>query len=333
MSHTLVTGFPPSALTIQPPYQIFAAGSNISFTVTANGSPPFHHQWQFNGSNISWATSSLLTLSNAQPTDKGNYDVVLTNYFGSITSSYALLSDLSSALDAPGLIWTNSGSAAWFPETTVTHDGIEAAQSGSVANNHSSILQTTATGPGTLTFWWMFSPLTSPYPNMFSFSSSQGNASASVNSTTGWQQRTFYLGAGQQTLTWNYSRYPFISSQSTGWVDQVSFTPGGTPPTLTSMSPNVFVRANSNVFFSVGTYGTPPLAYQWQLNRTNLLDKTNAILSLTSVQPTDAGIYSVIITNSYGNIATNLTLWVGQFALSTGSTNLFMSTRAFTSIM
>ena len=246
-------------------------------------------------------TNSLLTLSNVQQTDgKGIYNVVLTNYFGSITSSYALPSDLSTALDAPGLIWTNNGSTAWFPETSVTHDGVEAVQSGAVGNNKASILQTTVTGPGTLTFWWMFSPLTSPFPNTLSFSSSPGNVTNSLNSTTGWQQKTFYLGTGQQTLTWNYSRSFFFSSQqSTGWVDQVSFTPGGTPPTLTYMSPNVFVRANSSVFFDVFAYGTPPLNYQWQLNGTNLFNKTNASLGLTGVQPTNAGTYSVIITNSW----------------------------------
>jgi hypothetical protein len=112
-------------------------------------------------------------------------------------------------------------------------------------------------------------------------------------------------------------------------VDQVSFIPGGTPPTIAFITPNAFVRANSSVFFNVGASGTPPLAYQWQLNSTNLLDKTNSVLSLTSVQLTNAGLYSVIVTNNYGNIATNVTLWVGQFGLSTISTNLFMSTNGF----
>ena len=175
----------------------------------------------------------------------------------------------------------------------------------------------------------MFSPFTSPFPNTLSFSSSQGNASASVNSTTGWQQKSLYLGVGQQTLTWNYSRYSFISAQSTGLVDQVSFTPGSTSPSISSMSPNSYVRANSSVVFSVGAYGTPPLAYQWQLNGTNLLSKTNAFLNLAGVQPINAGIYSVTITNGFGSIATNAALWVGQFALNTGPTNLFTSTNGF----
>jgi hypothetical protein len=112
-------------------------------------------------------------------------------------------------------------------------------------------------------------------------------------------------------------------------VDEVSFTPGSTTPTITSMSPNAFVRANANVTLSVGAYGTPPLAYQWQLNNTNLPNKTNALLSLTGVQPANAGMYSVIITNSYATVTTNAALWVGQFALNTSPTNLFVSTNGF----
>ena len=328
----IVTNTP--ALTMQPTNQTVIAGSNVTFAVaTGSGPVPITYQWQFNGTNISWATNISLTLTNVQPPNQGNYDVVVSNNFGSVTSSNAFLTvvviDLPTALNTTGLVWTNVGSTAWFAETNTSHDGFEAAQSGAVANGQSSALQTTVTGPGTLTYWWMFSPLTSPFPNTLSFSSSQGNASASVNSTTGWQQRTLYLGVGQQTLTWNYSRYSFASAQSTGWVDQVSFTPGGTPPTLTSMSPNVFVRANSSVIFSVGAYGTPPLAYQWQLNGTNLLNKTNTLLSLTGVQPTNTGIYSIIITNGFGAVITNAALWVGQFGLNTSATNLFMSTNGF----
>ena len=321
-----VTGTPPANVTISPSLQLFTAGSNFTFSATANGSPLLTYQWQFNGTNIAWAMGSSLTLTNAQPANEGLYALMVTNYFGSKTSSYAMLSDLAAALNTSGLTWASSGQTNWFPEITTTHDGFEAAQSGLVANGQSSALQTTVTGPGTLTFWWMFSPLTSPFPNTLSFSSSQGNASASVNSTTGWQQKTIYLGSGLQTLSWNYTRYAIFSSQSTGWVDQVIFTPGGTSPTITSMSPNAYVRAYASVTFSVGAYGTPPLAYQWQLNGSNWLNKTNSFLSLTGVQATNAGMYSVIITNSYGNASTNASLWVGHFALNSSSTNLFLST-------
>ena len=95
------------------------------------------------------------------------------------------------------------------------------------------------------------------------------------------------------------------------------------------MSANAYVRANANVMFSVNVYGTPPLAYQWQLNGINVPNQTNAALSLTDVQLTNAGTYSVVITNSIGATATNTTLWVGQFELNTSPTNTFLSPNGF----
>ena len=329
---TVIT-YPP-LLTLQPTNRTVIAGSNVTFSVTIGAGPiPNTFQWQFNGTNIIGATNLSLTLTNVQTTNQGNYSVTINNGYGTTTSSNAYLTviviDFPTALNTPGWSWATSGSAGWIAQTNTSHDGFEATQSGLIANGQSSTLQTTVTGPGALTFWWMFAPLTSPFRNTLSFSSSLGNASASVTSTTGWQQQTIYLGAGQQTLSWIYSRYSFISAQSTGWVDQVSFKPGSTSPTLTSMSPNSFVRPNANVTFSVGAYGTPPLAYQWQLNGTNLLNKTNAFLSLTGVQPTNSGMYSVIVTNGYGTASTNAALWVGQFALNSSSTNLVFSTNGF----
>src|SRR5207244_2199218 len=60
---------------------------------------------------------------------------------------------LGDALDAPQLTWTTGGSAGWVVETYRTHDGVAAAQSGSIEYyQQASWIQTTVTDPGTLTF-------------------------------------------------------------------------------------------------------------------------------------------------------------------------------------
>ena len=322
----------PPTLVLQPTNCTVFSGSNVTFTATAGVGPvPITYQWQFNGTNINWATNASLTLTNVQLTNQGSYDIVASNNFGGITSSNAflLVLDLPTALDATGLTWTNTGVTPWFAEATTTHDGVEAAQSGLVANGQKSILQTAVTGPGTLTFWWMFSPLTPPFPNSLSFSTSQSNNAASVSSTSGWQQKTFYLGAGTQTLGWTYSRFSFVSGQSTGYVDQVSFIPGGTAPIITNAPVTRLVRANANTSFTVGAAGTPPLVYQWQFNQNSLTNQTNATLTLLNVQPTNSGNYSVTITNNYGSLSTNAALSVEQFVLNTSPTNLWMTTNGF----
>ena len=50
---------------------------------------------------------------------------------------------------------------------------------------------------------------------------------------------------------------------------------------------------------------------------------------MISVQLTNAGTYTVVITNNFGTNAANAALWVGQLSLNTSPTNLFMSTNGF----
>jgi hypothetical protein len=76
-------------------------------------------------------------------------------------------------------------------------------------------------------------------------------------------------------------------------------------------SPNAFIvtqPANQTVFqgstatFSVVAGGTAPLAYQWLFDNGNISAGTNSSYSVTNAQPSDAGSYSVIVTNAYGSV-------------------------------
>jgi sugar lactone lactonase YvrE len=72
------------------------------------------------------------------------------------------------------------------------------------------------------------------------------------------------------------------------------------------------VPQGTNVTFAVTAGGIAPLSYQWCLNGTNVLGgATNASLTLEDVQTTDAGGYSVVITNAAGSAtSSNATLTV-----------------------
>ncbi len=61
----------------------------------------------------------------------------------------------------------------------------------------------------------------------------------------------------------------------------------------------------SPVSFQVAAAGTTPFTFQWRRNGSNLLTATTAVLSVTNVQATDAGSYSVVVANPYGS-ATSL---------------------------
>jgi len=86
----LTIGTAPSVMT-QPASQTAVLGTAASFSVVASGSPTLGYQWKFNGTNISGATATSLTVTNVQYANAGNYSVVVTNAFGSATSSSAKL--------------------------------------------------------------------------------------------------------------------------------------------------------------------------------------------------------------------------------------------------
>lgn len=84
------TNVPPS-ITGQPQSATNGVGSTVAFSVSAGGSSPLSYQWRFNGINSPGANLSTLTKSNIQFNDAGNYDVVVANAAGSITSGVAVL--------------------------------------------------------------------------------------------------------------------------------------------------------------------------------------------------------------------------------------------------
>ncbi|MGA3268819.1 MAG: FG-GAP-like repeat-containing protein, partial [Verrucomicrobiota bacterium] len=95
-------GVPP-AITQQPTNQTVTVGNTATFAVTATGSLPLNYQWNFNSTNLLGATNATLTLTNVQSNQSGNYTVLVTNLYGSILSSNALLT-VTSPTNVPVII-------------------------------------------------------------------------------------------------------------------------------------------------------------------------------------------------------------------------------------
>ena len=103
------------AITSQPSSQSAVAGTTAGFTVTASGTSALSYQWRKAGANIGANASALtvsLSLPNVQAVDAANYDVVVTNASGSITSNVVTLTVttaapiITSATTAPGTVGT-----------------------------------------------------------------------------------------------------------------------------------------------------------------------------------------------------------------------------------
>ncbi len=209
------------------------------------------------------------------------------------------------AVDAPQSAWTTSGSAAWTCQTNVTHDFVDAAGSGAVADGQDSRLQTTVVGPGTVSFWWKVS--SEPDNDTLRFYA-DGSELVRISGEVNWEWRSFDVGSGNQTLEWRYTKNSSLAyGQDHGWVDRVQFEPWA--PTITQEPASQSVDAGATVSFSVAASGTPPFGYRWQFNGADLADggsvsgSQTTTLRLSNVQLGQGGVYSVTVSNAMGSVS------------------------------
>jgi hypothetical protein len=81
----------PSITTSPSSYNNVNVHDPFTFTVQAAGTEPLQYQWKFNNSDITSATNSSFTITNVVLLNGGNYDVIVSNISGSITSAPAIL--------------------------------------------------------------------------------------------------------------------------------------------------------------------------------------------------------------------------------------------------
>jgi hypothetical protein len=74
-----------------------------------------------------------------------------------------------------------------------------------------------------------------------------------------------------------------------------------TPPFIAAQPAGETVPVGADASFSVAANGNPSLTYQWSFNSSNILGAVNSTLTITNVQMTNAGSYSVFISNSAGS--------------------------------
>jgi uncharacterized repeat protein (TIGR03803 family) len=95
-SLTIITGQAP-VIVSGPASQTLLPGATATFTVSAVGDQPLSYFWKLNGTNLanggnlSGSATSTLTIRSATVANSGNYSVLVTNSFGSVTSAVAVL--------------------------------------------------------------------------------------------------------------------------------------------------------------------------------------------------------------------------------------------------
>jgi hypothetical protein len=327
------------SITTQPSSVLSGLNGSATFTVATLGLEPFSYQWYYNSNTpIGGATTNPLILNNLQLTNAGSYSVVVSNALGSVTSSVATLtvfSDVNPSFTLnPALASGNTQQIApgnstaipgWIVDTTPP-DGVNAGGLGAFVPNNGSpqleltdgvgettgggIHQTIATVPGTI-YTVSLDLATTPNgsgvapPGNFAFGSVNTPLAQATASTT-FTLITFTVMATSSSTLVDITGCPNSSVQQL-IINNVEIypTPGntGVPASIASQpSPAISTNALAgSVTLSATGGGTFPLSYQWQFDGTNIAGATAGSLTLTNIQTTNAGRYSIIITNQFGS--------------------------------
>lgn len=76
--------------------------------------------------------------------------------------------------------------------------------------------------------------------------------------------------------------------------------------TITTQPQSTTVAAGANATFNIVAVGAPPLAYQWLFNGSPIFGATSNALTVTAVNTTKTGAYSVVVTNSIGTATSQI---------------------------
>ncbi len=249
-------------------------GDSPAFTAAASGAAPLSYQWckdgvplvdgpTGNGSTNAGASTGTLVIQKAQTTDSANapgYTVVVTNLYGAVTSSPALLV-ISAGPGAPSLTGPSN--------QTVIQGGV-------------ATFAATVSGSPVPTLRWQTGGSDIP------------GATASTLQVTNVQ----YPANDQQVFF-------LIASNSAGSAVRSATLTVIVLPVVTVQPTNQMVTNSQAASLTVVATGVPAPAYQWYKNGApiSLGDNSTArspTFSLASAGPSDAGVYSCVISNLAG---------------------------------
>lgn len=216
---------------------------------------------------------------------------------------------LGDAVDAPGYNWITGGDAYWFHQTSTTHDGVDAAQSGVLDQGEESWIETTVTGPGTVSFWLKlsagyFDDGEDYFEDYLEFSI-DGSTWDWFYGEVDWFDYEVSIGPGLHVLRWRYVKDApcCLGTDDTAWLDQFSFSPD-VAPEITFTPADVRVFTGSNVVLNVELYGHPGPDLRWYKDGVLLPTQTTATLALNNAQPSDSGWYYLSASNHLGQAST-----------------------------
>jgi hypothetical protein len=186
-------------------------------------------------------------------------------------------------------------------------------QSQSVPVGQSATFSVTASGIGPIIYQWRFN---------------QGDIQDATNNS-------YSIASVQLSDAGDYS--VFVTTGCGNVLSSNATLTVGYPPSILTQPQSQTVLAGQSASFSVGATGDAPLSYQWRFGATDIAGATGTNYSIAGAQPTNAGAYSVRVSNAIGSTdsstatltvnvpptitaqPTNLTVLAGSNALFTAA--------------
>jgi hypothetical protein len=279
----------PPWLSLQPASWIAASGSPVSFQAVATGEAPFTYQWQFNRQPIINATNATFTLPAAMATSAGEYRVSVSNAQGAVLSDIATLQVLS--LDGPVLVPQQIPAYGYLNDFT------------GVALNVVPGDVKVAPVIGVPALWTkptFANPSVTLTPNAF--------WSADVTTGSGDQNATvlyaFLVPASASVpLLSGAASIPLSFYDMALAAVKVVRNPSATyaPPAINVPPRNLALPPGATASFSVVATNSGTVNFQWYRGSAAIPGATTSTLTLTNVQTTTAGRYSVAVTSAPGS--------------------------------
>jgi hypothetical protein len=324
-------------VSISPLNLVVLLGSNAVLTASASGLPPLTFQWQNSLGPIAGATNAIFPIYDAQPTNADNYSVVVSNPFGSVTSAVATvtvvfppsitsqsLGETVAAGTPVTLSVTNTGTAPLFYQWVDSLGPIAGATNASFSLNPaqtnnwdnyfvvisnaygavtSAVIPLIVYGPVTITSQPISQVVPLNAPATFTVLASGLPAPLYQWAFNG----TNLVGATTNTLTITNMDLPNVGyyqvlvyngySSTNSYVAALNMSPSLASP---------FIGATTiwgkSATLSVVAVGSGELSYQWYFNGAPIGGAIGTTLNFTSIQFTNAGLYSVVVSSPYGAI-------------------------------
>jgi hypothetical protein len=265
-AHSLVLEDDKPFITIQPQDVTVATNKSAKFLILATGAAPFsNHWWRVDSPDVrvgdGWPVSNANGVVTLQFSVNSGTSNAVRNYYGLVSNAWGAVTSRVATLNVVA------------PPTITSQPQSVAASIGATV-----FLTVGASGGEPFSYQWQFG----------------GTNLASAASTNVLEL--------DNVGTNDAGNYRVIVANAAGFATSgVAVVTVGGSPVIQTQPQSQSAAQGGSATFSVVAGGTEPLSYQWWFNSTRLIpDATNSSLVFNSVQATNAGNYSVIVTNLFG---------------------------------